>query len=63
VSIAIVTLAGAIQWLVVRAMVWVSAAMLAVAERCQPWPRAGLTLVSISERCALLARGMLGERP
>jgi hypothetical protein len=63
VTIAIVTLAGAIQWLVALAMIWVSAGTLAVAERCQLWPRAGLTLVSISERCALLARGMLGERP
>jgi hypothetical protein len=63
VSIAIISFAGAIQWPVVLAMIWLSAAALAVAERCQPWPRAGLTLVSISERCALLARGMLGERP
>jgi hypothetical protein len=63
VSIAIVTLARAIQWLVVLGMIWSSAAAVAVAERCQICPRVGLALVDISERCALLARGMLGERP
>jgi hypothetical protein len=53
---AVVAIAHVIQWPVALAMVWVSAAMLAVAERCQPWPRAGLTLVDISEWCSRVAK-------
>jgi hypothetical protein len=61
VSIAIVTLAGAIQWLVALAMIGLSAAAIAVAELCRMCPRTGLALVDISERCGRLARRMLRE--
>jgi hypothetical protein len=59
---AVVAIAAVIQWPVVRAMVWVSAAMLAVAERCQPWPRAGLALLDVGEWCSRVARRMLPAR-
>jgi hypothetical protein len=61
VSIAIVTLGLAIQWLVVVAMIRLSATATAAAERCQMWPRTGLALVDISEKCGRLARRMLRE--
>jgi hypothetical protein len=59
VSIAIVTLAGAIQWPIGLAMIWVSAGALAVAERCQLWPRAGFALLDVGEWCSRVARHML----
>jgi hypothetical protein len=62
VSIAIVTLAGAIQWLVMVAMIGVSAAAVAVAERCQTCPSAGLTLLDVGEWCSRVARRMAAGR-
>jgi hypothetical protein len=62
VSIAVVTLAGAIQWLVVRALIRLSAAAVAVAEHCRRWPRTGLTLLDIGEWCCSVARLMLPTR-
>jgi hypothetical protein len=59
VSIAIVTLAGAIQWLVVLAMFWLSAAAVVVAEYCQLWPRIGLTLLDVGDSSSRVARRML----
>jgi hypothetical protein len=58
---AVVAIAGAIRWLVVLAMIRLSAVAVAVAERCQLRPHAGLALVDISERCGRLARRMLRE--
>jgi hypothetical protein len=45
--------------LIALAMIRLSAAAVAVAERCQMCPRTGLALVDISERCGRLARRML----
>jgi hypothetical protein len=60
-SIAVVTLAGAIQWPIALAMIRLSATATAAAERCQICPRTGLALVDLSERCGRLARRMLRE--
>jgi hypothetical protein len=60
-SIAAVTLAGAIQWLGPLAMIRLSATATAAAERCQLWPRTGLALVDVSEWCSSVARRMLRE--
>jgi hypothetical protein len=62
VSGAVVAIAEAIQWPVVLAMIRVSAATLAVAERCQLWPRAGLALIDAGEACGRVARQMLPPR-
>jgi hypothetical protein len=61
VTIAIVAIAQAVQWPIALAMIRLSAAAVAVAERCQICPRAGLALLDISERCGRLARRMLQE--
>jgi hypothetical protein len=59
VSIAIVTLGRAIQWLVVVAMIRSPAAAIAVADRCQICPQAGLVLLDVGGWCSRVARGML----
>jgi hypothetical protein len=59
VSIAIVTLAGAIEQLVVLLLIGLSAAAVAVAERCQLWPRGGLVLLDIGDSCSRAAHRML----
>jgi hypothetical protein len=56
---AVVALAGAIRWPIAIAMIWASAGTLALAERCQLWPRAGLALLDVGEWCSRVARRML----
>lgn len=59
---AVVAIAGAIRWPVALALIRSSAAAVAVAERCQLWPRAGLALLDIGEWCSRVARRMLPAR-
>jgi hypothetical protein len=60
-SIAVVAIAGAIQWLVVLAMIRLSAAAVVAAEHCQLWPRMGLTLLDVGDSCSRVAHRMLRE--
>jgi hypothetical protein len=59
VSGAVVAIAHAAQWLAPLAMIGLSAAAVALAERCQICPRAGLVLLDVGEWCSRIARGML----